>query len=83
MARPRTVKPRSLHHAALGQAIESVISERRLTPDAVAKDAGLAVEQVGSYARGHGNPTYETLLKLCRGLHISLTELQARAERLL
>ena len=83
MPRPRTSKPRSLWHAALGQAIESVIREHGLTPDTVSKDSGLAIEQIGSYIRAQGNPTYSTLLKLCIGLHVDLTELQARAQKLL
>lgn len=83
MPRPRTVKPRSLRHEALGQAIKEVIRERKLTPDTVAAESGLAVEQLGTFMRGQGNPTYSTLLKLCQGLHIELTDLHGRADKLL
>lgn len=83
MSRPRTVKPRSLRHAALGQAIELVIAENAdMTQESVADDSGLAAKQVGSFACGRGNPTYETLLKLCEGLHVSLGELMVRADEL-
>jgi len=83
MSRPRTSKPRSPRHAALGRAIESVIAENEgMTQEKVADDANLAVEQVGSYARGLGNPTYTTLLKLCEGLHVSLGSLMKKADEL-
>ncbi len=83
MARPRTSKPRSLRHAALGQAIELVIAENAdMTHESVAADSRLAVKQVGSFVRGRGNPTYTTLLKLCEGLHLSLGELMVRADEL-
>jgi transcriptional regulator with XRE-family HTH domain len=81
MPRPRTAKPRSAHHAALGQAIELVIAENAdMTQETVAADSNLDVKQVGTYIRGQGNPTYTTLLKLCEGLHVSLGELMLRAE---
>jgi transcriptional regulator with XRE-family HTH domain len=83
MARPRTAKPRSLRHAALGQAIELVIAEDpRMTLDTVAGDSGLDEKQIGTFIRGQGNPTYGTLLKLCDGLHVSLGTLMLRAEQL-
>jgi transcriptional regulator with XRE-family HTH domain len=84
MPRPRTSKPRSPRHAALGQAIELVIAEDpHMTQDSVADEAGLTVKQVGSYIRGQGNPTYTTLVKLCQGLHVSLGALMLRADELL
>jgi transcriptional regulator with XRE-family HTH domain len=83
MPRPRTAKPRSLRHAALGQAIELVIAENAdMTQETVATDSGLDVKQVGTFIRGQGNPTYATLLKLCEGLHVSLGELMLKAEDL-
>lgn len=83
MPRPRTAKPRSNRHAAFGRAIESVIAENvGMTYEKVAEDSSLTVEQVGSFVRGLGNPTYTTLLKLCEGLHVSLGELMSRADEL-
>jgi DNA-binding phage protein len=83
MARPRTAKPRSLSHAALGQAVELVIAEDAdMTLDTVARDSGLDEKQIGTFIRGQGNPTYSTLLKLCDGLHVSLAALTLRAEEL-
>jgi transcriptional regulator with XRE-family HTH domain len=83
MPRPRTAKPRTLHHAALGQAIELLIAEDAgMTIDAVAADSGLDEKQIGTFIRGQGNPTYSTLLKLCHGLHVNLATLMHRAEEL-
>jgi transcriptional regulator with XRE-family HTH domain len=83
VARPRTIKARSLRHEALGNAIGAVMREHKLTPIDVAEESGLAVEQVGSFVRGQGNPTYSTLLRLCRGLHVEFTDLHKRADDLL
>ncbi|HEY3865852.1 MAG TPA: helix-turn-helix transcriptional regulator [Solirubrobacteraceae bacterium] len=81
MPRPRTAKPRSLQHAALGQAIELVIAEDvDMTLDTVVRDSDLDEKQIGTYIRGQGNPTYGTLLKLCDGLHVSLATLMSRAQ---
>jgi DNA-binding phage protein len=83
MPRPRKSKPRSPGHAALGQAIELVIAEdAHMTPDSVATRSGLSNEQVGRLIRGQSNPTYNTLLKLCAGLGVSLGELTTRADKL-
>jgi transcriptional regulator with XRE-family HTH domain len=83
MPRPRTVKPRSLHHASLGQAIELVITkDAHMTLDTVAAESGLDEKHIGTFIRGQGNPTYGTLLKLCHGLHVSLGELMLSAEEL-
>lgn len=83
MPRPRTVKPRSSRHDALGKAIELLIAEDpRLTFDTVVADSGLDEKLIGNYIRGQGNPTYSTLLKLCEGLHVGLDTLTLRAEEL-
>ena len=83
MARPRTAKPRSPHHASLGQAIELVMAEdASMTLDTVTADSGLDEKQIGTFIRGQGNPTYSTLIKLCEGLHVSPDVLIARAQDL-
>ena len=83
MPRPRAVKPRSVRHAALGQAIELVMAEDvHMTLDSVAADSGLDEKHIGTLIRGQGNPTYETLVKLCEGLHVSPGELIVRADEL-
>jgi transcriptional regulator with XRE-family HTH domain len=79
----RKSSPRSPHHAALAQAIELVIAEDDgMTQESVAEQAGLNLRQVNDLVRGQGNPTYTTLLKLCRGLHIQPERLMELAEEL-
>jgi transcriptional regulator with XRE-family HTH domain len=83
VARPRTSKPRSPEHGALGRAIEVVIAEdANMTQESVAHDAGMNPKQVGELARGQANPTYTNLLRVCKGLRISPSELLAKAEEL-
>jgi transcriptional regulator with XRE-family HTH domain len=83
MPRPRTVKPRSSRHAALGDAIKLLMAEDpRMTIDTAAADSGLDEKLIGEYVRGQGNPTYSTLLKLSEGLHVSLATLMLRTEEL-
>jgi transcriptional regulator with XRE-family HTH domain len=80
----RKSKPRSPYIGALGQAIELVIAENaHMTYETVATDSGLTLKQVGDLVRGQGNPTYTTVLRLCRGLHVRPSELMARADQLL
>jgi transcriptional regulator with XRE-family HTH domain len=84
MPRKRKSKPRSPDHAALGQAIELLIAENaHMTHETVAAESDLTVKQVGNLVRGQGNPTYATILKLCRGLHVRPGELMGRADELL
>jgi transcriptional regulator with XRE-family HTH domain len=67
----RRSSPRSPRHAALAQAIELLIAEDdAMTQESVAEDAELNIRQVNALVRGQGNPTYTTILKLSRGLHI-------------
>jgi transcriptional regulator with XRE-family HTH domain len=72
----RKSKPRSADLEALAQAIALRIDEdEQMSQRSVAHKSGLSFEQVNSYARGQGNPTYETLIRLCEGLELSLGEL--------
>lgn len=83
MPRPRTAKPRSVRHAALGQAIELVMAEdAHMTLDSVSAESGLDEKHIGTFIRGQGNPTYDSLVKLCAGLHVTPGELLARADEL-
>ncbi|MEA2208027.1 MAG: helix-turn-helix protein [Solirubrobacteraceae bacterium] len=72
MPRTRRSKPRSPDHAALAQAIEMLIAEdAHMTQETVADDGGLSLKQVNELVRGQANPTYATLMKLARGLHVT------------
>lgn len=53
-----------------------------MTLDTVVADSDLDEKQIGTYIRGQGNPTYNTLLKLCKGLHVAPSDLLRRAEDL-
>jgi transcriptional regulator with XRE-family HTH domain len=81
MPAQRKSKPRSPDHAALGEAIDLLITETaNMTQASVAADSGLDVRRVSALACGQGNPTYATLLRLCKGLHVSLGELLTKAD---
>lgn len=79
----RKSKPRSPDHAALAQAIELLIAEApEMNQDSVAFDGGLNLRQVNALVRGQSNPTYTTLLRLAKGLHVRPGELMTRADEL-
>lgn len=79
----RRSEPRSEDHAALAQAIELLMDEDvGMTQETVAEDSGMSVKQINELVRGQGNPTYTTLLKLSRGLHISPSELMSLVDEL-
>jgi transcriptional regulator with XRE-family HTH domain len=81
MPAQRKSKPRSPDHAALGEAIELLISENpKMSQGSVASKSGLDIRRVNDFARGQGNPTYTTLLRLCDGLGVSLGELLTKAD---
>jgi transcriptional regulator with XRE-family HTH domain len=83
MPRQRKSKPRGPDHAALAQAIELLIAEdARMTQETVAEDSGLNIKQINAFVRGQGNPTYVTILKLSRGLHVRPGELVSLADEL-
>lgn len=83
MPAKRKSKPLSPDHAALAQAIELAIAEdTQMSQDSVASESGLNIRQVNAFVRGQGNPTYTTLLRLCKGLHVSLGELMTLADDL-
>jgi len=79
----RKSSPRSPRHAALAEAIELLIAEHEaMTQESVADEAGLNLRQVNALVRGQGNPTYTTLLRLCRGLHVQPSRLMELVDEL-
>jgi transcriptional regulator with XRE-family HTH domain len=81
MPAQRKSEPRSPDHAALGEAIDLLITETaNMTQTSVAAESGLDVRRVSAFACGQGNPTYMTLLRLCKGLHVSLGDLLTKAD---
>ncbi len=79
----RKSTPRSPDHAALARAIELLIAEdAEMSQQTVAEESGLNIRQVNALIRGQANPTYESLLRLCVGLHVPLGELLTLADGL-
>jgi transcriptional regulator with XRE-family HTH domain len=62
--------PRSPEHAALGEAIRQVRTERGLSQEELADAAGMHVTHVGGLERGVRNPSYTTLVRLSRALGV-------------
>ena len=79
----RQSEPLSDDHAALAQAIELLIAQDAgMTQETVAEDSGMNIRQINELVRGQGNPTYTTLLKLSRGLHVSPGRLMSLVDEL-
>jgi transcriptional regulator with XRE-family HTH domain len=83
VAPKRKSKPLSPDHAALARAIELLIAQdEQMSQDSVAFEGELNIRQVNTFVRGRGNPTYTTLLRLSRGLHIRLGELMTLTDEI-
>lgn len=79
----RKSKPLSRDHAALAQAIQSLIAEDwHMTQQSVAEDSGLSVKQVNEILRGQANPTFLNMLRLADGLRVSPGTLMTRVDEL-
>jgi transcriptional regulator with XRE-family HTH domain len=79
----RRSAPLSDDRAALAQAIELLIARHAgMTQATVAEDSGMNIKQINELVRGQGNPTYTTLLRLSRGLHVSPSELMSLVDEL-
>lgn len=79
---PRRLGPRDPDLAALGQAIEGLMTEKELSQKALTERSGIAAKQIGEYVRGQGNPTFSNLWKLADALQVPLHVLEARAAEL-
>jgi transcriptional regulator with XRE-family HTH domain len=78
MARPRSKQPKSQKKpelVALGLRVRELREAAGLTQEAVAKRAGLHWTFIGQIERGERNLTYQSLLKLARGLGVPPAEL--------
>ena len=79
----RRSAPLSEDRAALAQAIELLIArDAGMTQGTVAERSGMNIKQINELVRGQGNPTYTTLLRLSRGLHVSPSELMSLVDEL-
>jgi transcriptional regulator with XRE-family HTH domain len=82
MPPPRKSKPRSPDHAALAAAAEQLMAQAGMTQEEVADRGGLNVKQINAIVRGQANPTYETILKVCRGLAVTSGSLMTLVDEL-
>ncbi|HTZ62746.1 MAG TPA: helix-turn-helix transcriptional regulator [Solirubrobacteraceae bacterium] len=82
MPPPRRSKPRSPDHAALAGAVERVMAQAGMTQEQLAERSGLNVKQINALVRGQANPTYENILKICRGLEVSSGVLMSLVDEL-
>ena len=82
MPPPRRSKPRSPDHAALAGAVERVMAQAGMTQEQLAERSGLNVKQINALVRGQANPTYENILKICRGLGVSSGGLMSLVDEL-
>jgi transcriptional regulator with XRE-family HTH domain len=73
---------RTQEFAAIGWVMKVVIAEKGLSRAKLADRTGIDYKLVSRYLKGQGNPTYETLKRLCDGIGVSLGEIMTRAEAL-
>jgi transcriptional regulator with XRE-family HTH domain len=71
----------SPEHVALGAAVRETRARRGMSQEALGFASGLHRNYVGAVERGEINPTFRILLKLERGLGMSLAELVRIYER--
>jgi transcriptional regulator with XRE-family HTH domain len=67
---------------ALGKAVRELRHERAWTQETLAHQAGLHWTYIGGIERGERNPSWDNVVKLARGLGVSVSELAAQAEQL-
>jgi transcriptional regulator with XRE-family HTH domain len=79
----RKVKPRSIEHAALGQAIKELRQESRLTQEQLADRMDTTFTRIGLLERGATDPRFTTIRRLARGLDVKLVQLVDRFEQIL
>ena len=66
--------------AALGRAVRSLRVERDWSQERLADNSGLHWTYVGGIERGERNPSWENVVRLARGLGVSVAELADRAQ---
>lgn len=79
----RRVKPRSVAHGALGQAIEELRREAGLTQEGLAERVGTEFNRIGELERGATDCRFSTLLRVAQGLDVQLDEITGRFERIM
>lgn len=67
--------PQSAAHRTLGRAVRELRARFGHSQESLAFQSRLHRNYVGAIERGEINPTFSTLMRLCRGLPIPLSEL--------
>ncbi len=75
--------PRSAVHRAFGDAVRELRGERGISQERLALEAGLDRTYLSGIERGERNPSLANLFKVADALGVRLSELVARAERLM
>jgi DNA-binding XRE family transcriptional regulator len=82
---PRPSRPasrsRSPHHQALGEVFRLARARLHISQEALGDRTDLHRNYVGAIERGELNPTFQTMLKLARGVGVPLSELIGEVER--
>jgi transcriptional regulator with XRE-family HTH domain len=78
-----TVEPKSLEHAALGQAVRELRRSVGISQESLADRSGMHRTYVGGIERGERNVSFANLLKLASTLGVRPSELLARYENCL
>jgi transcriptional regulator with XRE-family HTH domain len=78
----RKSEPSNPNMAALSEAIALHRKEKGMSLQAVADGCDLNYEHLNELARGQGNPTFDTLMKLCDGLKTPIGELMMSVQRI-
>jgi transcriptional regulator with XRE-family HTH domain len=76
------VPARTPAHAALGRALRKLRTERGLSQEGLALEAGLDRTYIGGIERGERNPSYGSLLKVSEALGIPLSTMIKTAEEM-
>jgi DNA-binding XRE family transcriptional regulator len=66
--------------AALGRAIRTVRDDRRLSQEAIEREAGVHRNYVGGIERGERSPSVIAVARIARALDVSVADLFALAE---
>jgi transcriptional regulator with XRE-family HTH domain len=77
------MQPRSPTHAAFGRAIRELREERGISQEAFALRCGIDRSHYGGIERGERNPSLSHIVKVADALGVRISEIHARAERLL
>jgi len=76
MPRPERVLP------TLGRVLRAAREDQGLSQEQLGEETGIHRNYIGGIERGERSPSVETISRLAGALHVSLSDLFARAERL-